>query len=81
MVQQRIAFKAKKSTNSEYLKLFLGATTMEERLDRIRIKFWTKLVRSHPSTTPNDTFNRWLNFANNNNLYQQPRKTRTTTIE
>ena len=52
----RIAFKAKKSTNSEYLKLFLNTTTIAERLDRIRIKFWSKLIRAHPTTLPSDTF-------------------------
>ena len=72
----RIAFKAKKSTNYQYLKLFLDTTTMEERLDRIRIKFWAKLIRSHQSLLPNDTFNRWLDFANDNKLYQHFRETR-----
>ena len=60
----RIAFKAKISTNSEYLKLFLSTTTIAERSDRIRIKFWSKLIRAHLATLPNDTFDRWIDYNN-----------------
>ena len=68
----RIAFRAKNGTNQQYLNLLMNVQTMEERRDRIRIKYWAKLIRSHPTTLPCDTFDRWHQYATTKNLIKTP---------
>ena len=55
----RIAFKAKKSTNILYLHHFFQVQSLQQRMDIIRVKFWSKIVRSYPEQLTHKSLINW----------------------
>ena len=77
----KIALRAKKSANSVLYQQFFDVQTIAERLDRIRVKFWTKYTRSHPSLLVYETFNDWFNYVTFNQLARKSYNLRSIGVE
>ena len=61
----RIALRLRKTTPIYTMRKILGCESIAQRLSRMRINLWCKLVRSPSNTLSHETYLNWYNFVQN----------------